>query len=377
MAERNPPVWMQSGTYNAVDDRAVTGMLTDRTLSSAGNFVGLSGGVVPGLDQFKATVSGGNMLITVSSGMIVVPASGATPPGAYLCVNDGNVSIEIDIAATSNPRLDVIYAEVLDTQSGAASDEWRIGVAKGQPGANPTSPVLTTGQYPLWQVRVVPASLNGGTNKITSTQLTDLRRFNTGQGGVHLTKSGAPNPEHSPGRLLYNVDTDYLYISDGTDWQHYLSYQAWMDVFEALRPKHASLGVQVDIPSTHNEDWDPTPPKAGSTTGSTAQVAVNHESPSGMFKVSISSYGKTANTAGSGHLSVQVRQGSTEKFAPQTGWRAISFYNKNWEHHGTSFLVAGMPKNTSLEFRLMFRRTGLNDNVVTFNGSYLMVEPVL
>jgi hypothetical protein len=74
---------------------------------------------------------------------------------------------------------------------------------------------------------------------------------------------------------------------------------------------------------------------------------------------------------------VQVRQGNTEKQAPSTGWRAIGFYSKNWEHHGASFLVTGMPKDTNLEFRLMFRRTGKDDNRVTFQSAYLMVEPVL
>lgn len=376
MAERNPPVWMQSGTYNAVDDRAVTGMLSDRTLSLAGNFLGLAGGVVPGFDQLNATANN-TMQVTISGGMVVVPAPGATPPGAYLCVNEGNKIFTIDIEASGNPRLDVIYAEVEDVSTGGLQSEWRFGVKKGQPSANPVSPALTAGQFPLWQVRVIPAAQNGGTNKIAKTQLADLRRFNTAQGGVHITRSGVPNPQHSPGRLLYNVDTDYLYISDGATWQHYLSYKAWMDVFEALRPKHASISAPVDMGPNHDKDWDPTPPKKGSTPGSVSAVTVTHRSPSGMFKVSISSFGRTADTAGSGHVSVQVRQGNTEKFSPATGWRAIGFYSKNWEHHGTSFLVTGMPKDTNLQFRLMFRRTGKNNNTVEFRTSYLLVEPVL
>lgn len=378
MAEQNPPVWMQSGTYNAVDDRMVTGLLSDRDRGADGEGSGILGGVVPGFSQLKTTAPGTTMQVNVSTGAVIVPAPGATPPGAYICYNEGTKSFTLDIEATSNPRIDVIYAEVEDQTTGGDESVWRLGVVKGAPSASPVSPTLTTSQFPLAAVRVVPASQNGGVNKVTQAQITDLRRFNTAPGGVHLTRNGLPNPPHAPGRLLYNEDADYLYISDGANWKYFLTYQGWMDVFASVRPKHASISTGSTIPTGAgpNKDWDATPPKNGAT-GSNPVTQVVHKSPSGRFKVSISSFGRASATTTNGHVSVRVLEGSTTRKDPGTGWNAISFYTTAWEHHGTSFMLDGLPTNTDLTFRLEFYRSGADAGAVYFNNSYIMVEPIL
>ena len=40
-------------------------------------------------------------------------------------------------------------------------------------------------------------------------------------------------------------------------------------------------------------------------------------------------------------------------------------------------MIAGLPSNTKLSFRLEFRRTGAASNHAEFNHCYLLVEPIL
>lgn len=379
MTEKNPPVWMQSGTYNAVDDRLVTGLLADRDRGASGDDTAILGGVVPGWNQLEPTAAGNSMQVSVASGTAIVPALGATPPGAYIVYNEGATAFTLDIEASGNPRHDILYAEVEDQTTGGDESEWRLAVAKGQPSASPTDPSLPAGTLPIARVRVVPASQNGGVNKVTDTQVTDLRRMLSSLGGVHLTRNGIPNPPHAPGRLLYNEDSDFLYVSNGARWDYFYTYQHWMDFFAALRPRHASNWVKGKIPSGSGPKakWDPTPNKANGSGQIPILNVTNMKSPSGEFKISISAYGRTQNNNGSGHMSVRALQGSDTVFTPNTGWKSISFYSRAWEHHGATFLATGLPKNEDINFRAEFRRNGADNNVVEFDNYYILVEPVL
>ena len=380
MAEQNPPVWMQSGTYNAVDDRLVTGLLSDRDRSASGNGTGILGGVIPGFSQLAVTANNTNMQISIATGTVIIPSRGTSPPGAYICHNQGTKTITLDIESSGSPRIDLIYAEVSDQTTGGATNAWSIKVQKGSPSASPVTPKLLDGRFPLASVRVVPASQNGGKNKVTTAQIKDLRRFNTALGGVHLTKNGLPNPPAAPGRLLYNTDSNYLYINHGgSSWDYFLTYQDWMKIFSSVRPMHAVNSVSATIPSgsPRLNNWYSTPPKTGAS-GNISRVQVsNLQSPSGRFKVSISAYGRVKETTGSGHMGVRVLKGSTTEFPPSTRQQSIGFYGRAWEHHGTSFMIAGLPSNTKLNFRLEFRRTGAASNHAEFNHCYLLVEPIL
>ncbi len=379
MTEKNPPVWMQSGTYNAVDDRLVTGLLSDRDRGPSGTGTGILGGVVPGWGQLLASAPGNTMQVNIAAGAAIIPAQGATPPGAYIVYNEGAKAFTLDIEASGNPRHDILYAEVEDQTTGGDESLWRLAVKKGLPSASPTDPALLPGQLPIARVRVVPASQNGGVNKVTGAQITDLRRMLTSLGGVHQTKNGMMNPAHAPGRLLYNEDSDFLYVSDGINWNYFYTYQNWMDFFASLRPKHASGGTKATMPSgaSNNKKWDPTPPKSGGGGSVPAVTVTEMQSPSGAFKVSISAYGRTADVDGNAHMSIRVLQGSTTKVEPSTGYRGISFYTKAWEHHGTTFMVSGLAKNTNHTFRLEFYRGGQDANTVDFDNYYILVEPIL
>jgi len=381
MTERNPPVWMQSGTYNAVDDRMVTGLLSDRTFTSgASAFSGIMGGVVPPFNQLAATVPGNTMKFSIGSGAVIVPSITTSPPGAFLCYNDGSSEITFDIESSGNPRYDIVYAEVLDQTAGDLTSTWRFGVKKGAPSASPTRPILTGTQYPLYQVKVVPAAQNGGVNKVMATQLTDLRVFNSAQGGIHISKSGLPNPAHSPGRLMYSVDSNTLYLSNGLAYEALFTYDKWMAIFSPLRPKHVShSAVELINHVNHYQKWLYNPRNEGKTTAVGACQITGMRSPSGSFKVSIAGRGYTNKSNVAGHMSVRVIQGSTTMWVPAGGWKGIVFYQQQWAKAGTVILVAGMPVNTDLTFRLEYYQSGGGSTVANahFTEGYLMVEPIL
>lgn len=380
MAEKNPPVWMQSGTYNAVDDRLVTGMLSDRDRGADGTGSGILGGVVPGWGQLAVTAQGSTMQVFVASGSAVIPSVGTSPPGAYIVYNEGVKSLTLDIEASANKRIDVIYAMVEDQTVGGLVSAWRIAVKKGLPSASPSVPSLAAGQLPLGLVTVLPASQNGGVNKVTQSQIIDQRRMLTGLGGVHLTRNNLPNPPHAPGRILYNQDAKQTYISNGTTWDILYTYNQWLTYFAAFRPVHAMRSASVTVPTGagSNKKWLPTPRLTGSANNAPVLQLTNVKSPSGRFKVSLSGYGKTDDKAnGHAHLSIRVLQGTTTKREPGMAFDAVSFYSKNWEHHGTSFMVDGLEPNVAYTFRIEVYRGGPDANTVTVQRAYMMVEPIL
>lgn len=366
---------MQAGTYNAVDDRHLAGLLSERNRGSSGDGSAILGGVVPGYSQMLVSAVGTTMQVNIAPGSIIIPAPGSSPAGAYVCHNESTTSFTLAVVGGANPRIDAIYAEVEDQTTGGSESEWRLGVQQGSESASPVAPALTSGRFLLAHVRVLPAAMNGGTNKITSAQITDQRVFLTSVGGTYIKKDGLPNPPHSPGKLLYNQSSKYLYISDGSVWNYYYTYQQWMSFFAALRPAHISSGVSVYRDGTAGT-WNANPFKA-TASGAINSLNVTRQSPSGSFIIHQSAHLKVSNTRSSAQLSVGVYNGATQIVAPSTNYRSVSGYSLNWEHHGISYMLTGLPANTNLTFRLFFNKSGNNADTATFTNYYLLVEPVL
>lgn len=366
---------MQAGTYNAVDDRHMAGLVSERNRGASGDGSTILGGVVPGYSQMAVSAPGSTMQINISAGSVMIPAPGASPAGAYLCHNQSTTSFTLNIVSGANPRIDAIYAEVEDQTTGGSESEWRLGVQEGSPSASPVAPTLSTGRFLLAHVRVLPAAMNGGVNKITSAQITDQRVFLSAIGGTYIKKDGLPNPPHSPGKLLYNQSSKYLYISDGSTWNFYYTYQQWLNYFAGLRPAHISSGVAVYRDGTAGT-WNANPYK-NSGGGAIHSINVTRQSPSGSFIIHQSAHLKTSNTRSSAQMSMGVYDGSTQLLAPSTNYRAVGGYSLNWEHHGVSYMVTGMPANKNLTFRLFFQKAGNNADKATFTNYYLLVQPVL
>lgn len=377
MTERNPPVWMQTGTYSAEDDRLVTGMLLDRRIATDGSFVTIEGGIVPPKNQMQLTAVGGtSMDFNISGGMAAIPVIDQDPPGVYLCYNEGTYTGTI-APATTSPRVDLVVARANDSTVSGGTSEWTFQVVQGVAGPNPTAPSLPTNSVPIATVRAVPASQNGGVNKITSTQITDLRVFVSAPGGVHLTWGTNPNPPHSPGRLLYDATNKSLYVSNGSRWDIMYSYNEWLNYFAAYRPQQTFLtgnSVQTNV-----DDWVVRPLIKGSTTQHIASEITIPKvvTPSGMLKVSIIGWAAVENAGSVAVIGVDIRRqdNNAHLWGPEFT-RGCAFYEKTWGHAGVNFLVTGLPVNTPMTCALRFRRNGAA-GYAYFASQVLMVEPVI
>lgn len=375
MTERNPPVWMQSGTYQASDDRMVTGLLFDRTITSSGTFTSVEGGVVPPSDQLKLTASGSSMAYTISDGIVVVPAAGSSPPGAYLCYNSGVFNGTLDVESSGNPRIDLIVARVQDQTTGGSVSQWNFQVVKGSPSPNPSTPAWTSNQVPIASVRVVPASLNGGVNKVTNANVTDLRNFVASSGGMHLNFGSSPLPAHSPGRLMYNVASKSLYVNNGTKYDVLYTYDEWMSFFAAYRPVSAGHGVNIQLST--RDTWTPTPNRVDTPAVAIAPIQrTGVITPSGLLKITVAAYGRVDTIDTAARVSAKILNDTTGVWGPSVG-RGISFYGRGWSQESSTFMAEQLPKNTPLTVRLEFQRTDSAVGKAFFDNCYLLVEPVI
>lgn len=177
---------------------------TRRAVSSfAALFNRGKGGIIGRINQQNPSSRGltGDLVVTASGTTNVAVAAGeiwfpgsdnATDQGMYCAYN--SASINLAIAATStNPRKDLIIAQVRDNDYGDGTDDCRIVVLQGTAASSPVDPTLPANSVALARV-TVPAS----TSNITSGMVTDLRPVIYGPvqfpgGGVPTSGASAPS----------------------------------------------------------------------------------------------------------------------------------------------------------------------------------------
>jgi hypothetical protein len=119
--------------------------------------------------------NGTDYAVAFSSGLNFTIQPGSAITGSTTSSNAGypHVSTAIETRATtaanaSNPRIDLLYAYVLDDGSGTVDFEW----LQGTPAPSPVAPTITRANYCLLYQLNVPAGI--GSNLATAT-LTDKR----------------------------------------------------------------------------------------------------------------------------------------------------------------------------------------------------------
>jgi len=96
-----------------------------------------------------------------------------TTQGAYYCYNDnsgGQVSLTIAASNPSNPRIDVVVAQVEDAAYTGSNNDWKLAVVTGTAAASPTVPSLPASCVVLAYVWVPAAATN-----IIAGDILDLR----------------------------------------------------------------------------------------------------------------------------------------------------------------------------------------------------------
>jgi len=379
MAVVNPPVWLEAGTYTASMDRLVTGLLIDRNWDSSGNLVSLQGGVVPPKDQLQVTANG-TMNLTVSAGVAAVPRQALTPPGCYLCYNNAATTVTVPTQA-SNQRNDILVARVNDSEEGNTGDNWEMFLVPGSASTSPVDPTVPANYVKLARINVKSAALNGGVDKITSTQVTDLRTFVAAPGGAHPVWAGGAFPTNSPGRLVTEVGGQTLRMGDGDTWLTFSSDEARHLIEAFFTTQTAYFDNTVYKLGSASGNWDATPLK-DSDDAAISPVSCTTISRLATFKITVGGLAKCDNTDISGNLGVSIRGTSGEIYAPAIG-KGPSYYGTFWNDADRAF-IAVLPStynNQFLEFRVVFRSnyTGSGSGSgtkVKFQRIRLIVEPI-
>lgn len=161
---------------------------TDLAVSapSSGMSVNVNAGqvIVPGslgsTTNYGMGTGYGYPIITTNGGSAPTIASNAhatqialTTQGAYYCYNDyssGQVNLAIASSNPSNPRIDVVGAQVEDSAYSGSNNDWKLAVITGTAAASPTIPSFPANFIPLALVWVAAAS-----SSVTSGNILDVR----------------------------------------------------------------------------------------------------------------------------------------------------------------------------------------------------------
>ncbi len=232
MTEINPCGWLQNAgsVHTAEQLRSyVGGILTGKTGATA---LISSGGVTPLGNQLVVTQTGTpSMAVVVKSGLIFVPGTEGSKQGVYACENDADVTLTIAASSPTNPRIDIVVAQVQDAFYSGVLNAWKLAVVTGTPAGVPAAPTAPVDSIVLAQVAV---ATNAAT--IVNANITDLRPFAAGLGGVitSLTDALRPSPSLIPaGSLVYSNAAGKLYLLNGSA------------AYDQVYPGFFKIGAQV------------------------------------------------------------------------------------------------------------------------------------
>ena len=159
MTLRTPPLYLQSGSHTAENDRlGISGL------------VGTSG-VSAGTTDLQVTQSATPaMTVSVNTGHAWVAGTTSTTQGTYHTFNDAAVTLTIATAPTVNTRIDLVCLTIRDSAYSGSNNDCILQVITGTAAASPSVPATPASSIALAQVLV-------GTNvtSIVNANITDVR----------------------------------------------------------------------------------------------------------------------------------------------------------------------------------------------------------
>ena len=159
MTERTPPLNLQNATtHTAAGDRALLFSLYNG-----------KEGLTTTTDLAVTQNGSPNMSVNVAAGRALVLGDDNSDQQLYHVWNDAVVNKTIAAADPTNPRRDLVVAEVRDTLYGGAANDWRLRVVTGTPAASPADPATPNNALVLARVAVAAAA-----SSITNANITAL-----------------------------------------------------------------------------------------------------------------------------------------------------------------------------------------------------------
>jgi hypothetical protein len=155
-----------------------------------------------------------NMSVNVAAGRAFIRGTetGSLNQGAYSFFNDGTVNLAVAAADPTNPRRDLVIAQVRDSNYSGGVNDARLTVVTGTPAASPSDPTPPANALVLARIAVA-----AGATSVVTANITDLRTRAAGLGGVQVCTS-TTRPTAFAGLTIFETDTARLLVHDGTGW---------------------------------------------------------------------------------------------------------------------------------------------------------------
>lgn len=153
-------------------------------------------GVVSPADLVVTQAGTPAMKVQVAAGLASIVGTVSAEQGPYAFYNDAALELTIAAANPTNPRRDLVVAQVRDAVYGGLDTDARLVVVQGTPAASPSDPSLSAHPNALVLARVTVAA---GATSITNANITDLRTLVGASVGWEVSRtatvsvtSGAP-----------------------------------------------------------------------------------------------------------------------------------------------------------------------------------------
>lgn len=223
--------WAVNKRLSASESRAAASALLAPGLGSGKTTP--EGGVMPGtssnsrLGVGQVTPTPG-MQVTVDAGYCVIPVQGGY---AYVGTLPTQATLDVPVADSSNPRIDLVIARVIDDTTDGGVRTFTVEILQGTPALDP-SPPDTSGMIalPLGEVRV-----EANATEITTTALTDRRYFTRAAGGVRIAWNDGNRDGSGPGDMRYHLNNETLDVWTGDRWSPAASTAGWRTWTPELR----------------------------------------------------------------------------------------------------------------------------------------------
>lgn len=202
------------GTPLFVDDAPMTASTPFRSyeVGTRVNNVGTASanqvaeGVFPGVGAM-AVSPGSGLAVQVAAGYCCVAAASAVQ-GGYVFGAMTSQGLTLAAADPTNPRIDLVTAQVTDTGTSASSCS--LNIVTGTAAFSPSPPSI-----PSTAIVLAAVLVGAGVASLTTANITDERAYVTAPGGILPISSAAAAPAAPPWQLFYNVSAGALVTGSG------------------------------------------------------------------------------------------------------------------------------------------------------------------
>lgn len=217
------PLWLAGCTYdgsggNDLRNSGVTAYFFDQGIIT-GTTVGVLGGVIGGAGLWVTPGTG--MTVLVGGGSFVVPNSGTPTAGGYVATLTSQATLTVQTADPSNPRIDIVVANVVDNGNNTSFGE--VQIITGVAAPSPSAPSAPANSITLAQITV-----SAGASAITSGMITDKRPYTTATGGVLKAPIGSVTGYS--GQIAFDAASGRFYHNNNTSGQTQLHVLPWAPV---------------------------------------------------------------------------------------------------------------------------------------------------